>query len=297
MANIKVSCLPECLTHLPSPHVPRQRLNRFLMEPQIVSQAEYLPLRKALLEKEKGHTRAYDALTKQRQSLPAVEVTTPYTFTALDPASGEEKQVSLLDLFHGRQQLIIYHFMFAPDWDAACSSCSLVGDSVPDLRHLNARDVTFVAVSRAPIDKIAAYKKRMGWTFDWVSSSDTSFNYDFGATQDETVRPVSYNWKTKAEMAAKGQTYFMAGEQPGYSVFIAGGDKTGVGEPGKLYHTYSTYARGGEPIINTFTLLDMTPLGRQDGSSGEEGLGFKRHDEYTDEDLMGLLSRKVEVGA
>ncbi|EXJ54901.1 uncharacterized protein A1O5_12812 [Cladophialophora psammophila CBS 110553] len=255
---------------------------------KIVSQAEYLPLRLSLLEAEKENTRARDVLAHQRRALPVVEVTSPYTFTDEDG-----KEVNLTDLFDGRPQLIIYHLMFSPDWDAACPSCSLLGDSVPDLRHLKGHSTTFVAVSRAPIDKIRAYKKRMGWTFPWVSSSGSSFNYDFGATQDEAVKPINYNFKNKAEMEKRGISYFAKGEQPGHSVFVLGGQLTGVGDEGKVYHSYSSYARGGEPIINTLTWLDMTLLGRQDGVSGVGGLGFKRHDEYTAEDLKGLPIAKI----
>ncbi|OCT50891.1 hypothetical protein CLCR_08953 [Cladophialophora carrionii] len=255
---------------------------------QIVSPAEYLPLRLSLLEAEKENTRARDELARQRRALPVVEVTTPYTFT---DATGDK--VTLADLFDGRPQLIIYHFMFSPDWDAGCASCSLFADSIPDLCHLHGHSTTFVAVSRAPIDKINAYKARMGWKFPWMSSFGTSFNYDFGATQDEAVAPVKYNFKTKDELEARGMGYFARGEQPGHSVFIRGGAASGVGNEGKVYHSYSSYARGGEPIINTFTWLDMTPLGRQDGVSGVEGLGFKRHDEYTAEDLKGLPVQKV----
>ncbi|KAH0831762.1 hypothetical protein AYO21_06286 [Fonsecaea monophora] len=255
---------------------------------KIVSQAEYLPLRLSLLEAEKENTRARDKLGHQRRALPVVEVTTPYTFTSEDG-----KEVTLADLFDGRPQLIIYHLMFSPDWDAACASCSLLGDSVPDLRHLNGHSTTFVAVSRAPIDKIRAYKKRMGWKFPWVSSFGSSFNYDFGATQDEAVKPVEYNFKDKSEMEKRGLAHFATGEQPGHSVFVLGGELTGIGDEGKIYHSYSSYARGGEPIINTFTWLDMTPLGRQDGLSGVGGLGFKRHDEYTTEDLKGLPLAKI----
>jgi predicted dithiol-disulfide oxidoreductase (DUF899 family) len=268
-----------------------------LTSPQIVSAEEYLPLRMSLLEAEKENTRQRDAVNRQRRSLPLVEVTTKYTFTNEDG-----KKVSLHDLFDGRPQLIIYHFMFSPDWEGGCSSCSLLGDHVPDLRHLQGHSTSFVAVSRAPIEKIKAYKKRMGWKFPWVSSFGTPFNYDFQATQDESVKPVLYNWKTKDEMEKRGMPYFARGEQPGHSVFVRGGvdlpEMGVVGEEGKVYHSYSSYARGGEPIINTLTWLDMTLLGRQDGKSGAEGLGFKRHDEYTQEDLTGLVGRKeVSVGS
>jgi len=255
---------------------------------KIVSPSEYLPLRLSLLEAEKKNTRERDALSRQRRTLPVVEVTTDYTFTNEDG-----KKVTLAQLFDGRPQLIIYHFMFSPDWDAGCPSCSLFADSIPDLRHLNGHSTTFVAVSRAPIEKVKAYKKRMGWKFPWVSSFETSFNYDFHVTQDEAVAPVLYNWKTKEEMEKRGIGFFAKGEQPGHSVFIIGGDLTGLGDEGKVYHSYSSYARGGDSFINTATWLDMTPLGRQDGVSGVEGLGYKRHDEYTEEDLKGLPVQKV----
>jgi len=256
---------------------------------KIVSPSEYLPLRLSLLEAEKENTRARDALTRQRKTLPVVEVTKDYTFAA--DSSG--KKVSLGDLFAGRPQLILYHFMFSPDWEGGCPSCSLLGDSVPDLSHLHGHSTSFVAVSRAPIEKIEAYKKRMGWKFPWVSSFETDFNYDFQATQDEAVQPIKYNFQTKQELVDRNHAYFAQGEQPGTSVFIRGGEITGVGEDSKVYHSYSSYARGGEPIINTLTWLDMTPLGRQDGLRGVGGLGFKRHDEYTEEDLKGAPVQKV----
>lgn len=176
--------------------------------------------------------------------------------------------------------------MFDPSWDGGCSSCSVVGDHIPALEHLNSRSTSFVAVSRAPIDKIAAYKKRMGWTFPWVSSFEGDFNYDFKVTQDDDVVPVEYNFKTKQEMLDKGQPWFTEGEQPGISCFVRGGE--GIGEEGKVYHSYSCYARGGEPQVNTFFWLDLTPLGRQDGRTDVPGLGFKKRDEYTADDLKGL---------
>lgn len=250
-----------------------------------MSPIEYRSARLDLLAKEKELTRARDALTAERQALPIVEVTKDYAFTAIGP-NGEKTAVNLSDLFDGRPQLVIYHFMFAPDWEAGCPSCSLLGDSVPPLEHLHSRSTSFVAVSRAPIEKIEAYKKRQGWKFPWVSSHGTDFNYDFGVTQDETVRPVEYNFRSKEEMEKRGQPYFATGEQPGHSCFVKGGGN--IGEEGKIYHTYSSYARGGEPIINTYTWLDMTILGRQDGKTGLPGLGFKRRDEYTGEDLKGL---------
>ncbi|KUL87768.1 hypothetical protein ZTR_03145 [Talaromyces verruculosus] len=252
---------------------------------QVVSPAEYRAARLSLLAKEKEATRARDALAAERRKLPAVEITKPYSFTVISK-DGEKKTISLSDLFHDRRQLIIYHFMFGPEWDAGCPSCSVMGDSFPALEHLNSRSTTVVAVSRAPIEKINAYKKRMGWTFPWVSSYGSDFNYDMHVTQDENIATIEYNFKSKDELLRDGQDYFAKGEQPGNSVFYMGDGK--LGEEGKIYHTYSTYSRGGEHLINTFGWLDMTPLGRQDGESGYGALGFRRKDEYTEEELKGL---------
>ncbi|KAL2866113.1 DUF899 domain-containing protein [Aspergillus lucknowensis] len=252
---------------------------------EVVSPAEYRTARLALLEKEKEATRVRDALAAERRKLPMVQVTQPYTFDIICGKDGEKKKISLSELFFGRRQLIVYHFMFDPAWEAGCSSCTVMGDSFPALEHLHSRSTTVVAVSRAPIEKIEAYKKRMGWSFPWVSSYDTDFNFDLHVTQDDQ-HGVEYNFKTKDELLKRGQEYFTKGEQPGNSVFYKGDGK--IGEEGKIYHTYSTYARGGEHLINTFGWLDMTPLGRQDGESGYEGLGFRRKDEYTADELKGL---------
>lgn len=256
-----------------------------LLVQQVVSPAEYRSARLSLLEKEKEATRVLDTLAAERRKLPAVEITKPYKFTAV-AKDGEKKTVSLSDLFFGRRQLIIYHFMFDPSWDAGCPSCSVMGDSFPALEHLNSRSTSVVAVSRAPIEKIDAYKKRMGWSFPWVSSYGSDFNYDLHVSQDEAIQTIEYNFRDKDELQKAGQDYFAKGEQPGNSVFYMGDGKTG--EQGKIYHTYSTYSRGGEHLINTFGWLDMTPLGRQDGESGHGGLGFRRRDEYTEDELKGL---------
>lgn len=239
---------------------------------QIVTPSEYRASRLDLLAKEKELTKARDALAKERRSLPIVEVTKPYTFTRLN-ADGVEETVTLSDLFEGRRQLAIYHFMLDPPSEPGCSMCSAVGDSIAPVEHLHNRSTSLVVVSRAPIDKITAYKKRMGWKFPWVSSAGSDFNYDFRATQDESVKPVEYNFASKEELDKKGQTFFTKGEQPGSSCFVRGGD--GIGVEGKVYHTYSAYSRGGEPAINTFHWLDMTLLGRQD-----DKYNFSRKDEY-----------------
>jgi len=252
---------------------------------QVVSPAEYRSARLSLLEKEKEATRARDALATERRKLPMVEVTPDYRFTGLD-AHGTTKTLSLSDLFDGRRQLIMYHFMFGPDEDAGCSSCAMVADSLPPLEHLHSRSTSLVVVSRAPIEKLEAYRKRMGWKFPWVSSYESDFNYDMHTTLDEAVRPVEYNYRSKEELEHKGLPWFTKGEQPGSSVFYRGDGKTG--EEGKVYHTYSSYARGGDWAITTLGWLDLTPLGRQDWESGAPGIGFHRRDEYSEKDLKGL---------
>lgn len=259
---------------------------KFLMHAKIVSPAEYRTARLNLLAKEKEATAMRDALAAERRKLPAVEVTKPYVFTGRS-ASGEETRLTLADLFEGRRQLVIYHFMFDPSWDTGCSSCSMLADSIPPLEHLHSRSTSFAVVSRAPIDKIERFKARMGWAFPWVSSEGGSFNYDMHVTQDESVGEVEYNFRRKDELLSKGLDFMTTGEWPGTSVFYRG-DGERVGEKGKLYHTYSCYARGGEHLITTLSFLDLTPLGRQDAQSGYEGIGFALRDEYTDKDLKGI---------
>jgi predicted dithiol-disulfide oxidoreductase (DUF899 family) len=224
------------------------------------------------LAKEKELTYAHDSLCKERRALPITEVTKPYTFTRMT-ADGKEESVDLADLFEDRQQLIIYHFMFDPSWDAGCTMCSLLADAIAPPEHLHNRSTSLVVVSRAPVEKIMAYKNRMGWTFPWVSSSGSDFNYDFQATQDEKITPVEYNFNGKEELEKRGQHWFMKGEQPGTSCFIRGGN--GIGEERKIYHTYSAYSRGDETALNTYVWLDMTLLGRQDDKNH-----IRRRDEY-----------------
>lgn len=174
--------------------------------------------------------------------------------------------------------------MFAPDWDAGCTSCTLGAEYLVALEHFWARDTSVVVVSRAPIAKIEAYKKRMGWTFPWVSSNGSEFNYDFHATQDPAVKSVEYNFRGEKEHVDRGMKFFTRGEQPGLSCFIQGGK--GVGEQGKLYHSYSTYSRGME--ASDFSgMLDMTFLGRQDEETKQPA--DKRRDEYSKEELKGSM--------
>ncbi|HMC04492.1 MAG TPA: DUF899 domain-containing protein [Actinomycetota bacterium] len=224
--------------------------------PQIASREEWLVARKALLAKEKELTRQRDALNAERRRLPMVKIDKDYKF------DGPEGRVSLLDLFEGRRQLIVRHFMFDPSWDEGCSSCSAGVDEVCDglLRHLHARDTSFVVISRAPLAKIEAYKARKGWTFPWYSSNACDFNYDFHVTLDESVAPVMYNYRTKAEHEQAGTFYYVEGEQPieapGQSCFLRHGDT--------VFHTYSSYARGAEMTGGSYYFLDLTALGRQE---------------------------------
>lgn len=187
--------------------------------------------------------------------------------------TGPNGTVTLADMFQGRSQLILYHAMYDPSWETPCKSCSFLIDQLPEhLEHLQARNTTLVMVSRAPYEKIAAFQKRMGWKIDWYSSYGSNFNYDFQVTMDENVKPVEYNFRTKEEWEAKGQTHHLKGEQPGFSIFLKQGDE--------IFRSYSCYGRGPDRLLTTYGLLDMTPLGRQDAQAVGEGLGFKYHDEY-----------------
>lgn len=232
--------------------------------------------------KEKELTKAIDDLSNQVQDLGMVPVTKSYTFTTSDG-----KQVPLIDLFDGRKQLAVYHFMFAPEKEAGCHGCSFLADHIPLLTHLNARDTTFVCASRAPIEKIEAFKKRMDWHFPWVSSGDSDFNYDFQATHDETKQPIVYNYDDRASLIKKNPGWEkpqIGEDMPGLSVFYRDGND--------IFHSYSTYARGLDRLLGTNTLLDMTPLGRQDHVGD-----VKYHDQYTEEDLRTKPEKTSGVDA
>ncbi|MGX7825795.1 DUF899 domain-containing protein [Actinokineospora sp. 24-640] len=231
--------------------------------PRVTSREEWLAARRDLLAAEKEATRARDALNARRRALPMVEVDKPYVL------DGPDGPVALPELFDGRRQLVVYHFMFDPAWDAACVSCSFLVDNFPHLSHLRSRETNLVVVSRAPLAKLTAFKERMGWTFPWLSSHGSDFNYDFHATLDESVAPVFYNYRDRTELEAT-TPWHASGEQHGLSVFLQ--------DSGRVYHTYSTYGRGPDLILTTYNYLDLTPLGRQ-----EEGTGiadFKHHDMY-----------------
>ncbi|MBI5260445.1 MAG: DUF899 domain-containing protein [Bradyrhizobium sp.] len=222
------------------------------MQPhKIVSREEWLKARKSHLAHEKEFTHARERLNEERRSLPWVKVDKTYTF------DGPNGQQTLADLFKGRPQLVVQHFMFDPDWDEACKSCSFWADGFERMvPHLAARDTTLVAISRAPLEKLLAFKKRMGWTFDWLSSAGSDFNYDFAVsfTPDQVKSGANiYNFGTSA---------FHIEEAPGISVFYRD-------EAGNVFHTYSCYARGLDMMNAAYHYLDLTPLGRH-----EEGLPY-----------------------
>ncbi|KAF4466506.1 hypothetical protein FALBO_6623 [Fusarium albosuccineum] len=231
---------------------------------KIVSRDEWLSARKAFLEKEKEHTRASDALAAERRNLPMVRVDKEYTFKG----PGDTTH-TLSDLFGDSDQLIVYHFMFKPEDNEGCRGCCHVGESLPDPRHLQHKSTSFACVSRASADKLDKFKKRAGWSWPWYSSGDSDFNYDFFATTDKSKGPDLLNFRTKDEVEAKGQKWW-EGDVPGYSVFLK--------QDGEIYHTYSTFARGGETVLTTLMMLDMTPLGRNLDKYGPAE--FKLKDEY-----------------
>ena len=247
---------------------------------EIVSREKWLATRKELLKKEKEFTRLRDNLSAERRDLPWVKVEKNYVF---DGPNGKE---TLANLFGGHSQLIVYHFMFNPDWSEGCKSCSLLADHYnPAIVHLKHRDVSMVTISRAPLEKLLAFRKRMGWTFKWVSSFGNDFNRDFNVTftADELERKAAnYNYKSGA---------FPVAEAPGISVFFKDGE-------GNIFHTYSSYARGLDIFIGTYNLLDIVPKGRD-----EDGLHYsmewiRHHDRYDDDTFVDpyvkLLPRRSE---
>jgi predicted dithiol-disulfide oxidoreductase (DUF899 family) len=228
----------------------------------IASSQDWTAARRAFLEKEKAFTRARDELSAARRALPWRKIETDYLF------EGERGRVSLADLFEGRSQLIVYHFMFGPDWEAGCKSCSFWADNYDRIVvHLNARDTNLVAVSRAPYPRLAAYRQRMGWSFTWVSSLGNSFNHDFAVsfTGEELARPGNnYNFGTQK---------FGIDEAPGLSVFAR--------ENGAIYHTYSTYSRGLDMLNGAYHLLDLVPKGRDEAELSYTMEWLRRRDEYS----------------
>jgi predicted dithiol-disulfide oxidoreductase (DUF899 family) len=231
------------------------------MQYEVVTSDEWLRARKELLAKEKEFTRLRDEMTKQIRSLPWEKVEKSYAFV------GPEGEQSLADLFGNHRQLAVYHFMLGPGWEQGCPSCSFLADNFEGIPiHLAQRDVSFVAASRAPLEEIDAYKKRMGWGFKWVSSHGSDFNFDFHVSfEDEDIKAgkASYNYAP-----ATG----IGNEMPGASFFYKDGDA--------IYHTYSTYGRGLDLLIGTYNWLDLAPKGRDEDGLEYTMAWIRRHDEY-----------------
>jgi len=224
--------------------------------PRTASREEWHAARIELLEKEKEMTRARDALNVERRNLPMVEIKKDYVF------DGPEGKVTLPDIFEGRPQLIIYHFMFHPEWEDACPSCTAGTDELNDgfLDHLHTRDTTYAMVSRAPFEKLERWRAKKRWTIPWYSSFGTDFNYDFGVTIDASRGFDEYNFRSLDEYAAMGHESMKTADQPydmpGRSCFLQ--------VDGRVFHTYSVYARGLESTGGSYYFLDLTALGRQE---------------------------------
>ncbi len=228
----------------------------------VVTPQAWLEARKALLGREKQFTRMRDELSEARRNLPWVRVTKEYAF---DGPAGRE---TLADLFAGRSQLVVYHFMFAPDWDAGCKSCSFWADNLErNVVHLAARDVTLIAVSRAPLEKIEAFRKRLGWTFKWVSSEHTGFNFDYHVSfppEGQASGESSYNYAPFQSSSS---------EMPGISVFYRD-------ESGAIFHTYSCYGRGIEMMNAAYQYLDLVPKGRDEAGLPHTMAWVRYRDSY-----------------
>lgn len=233
------------------------------MQPhRIVSREEWIEARRVLLEKEKAHLRAQDEIARQRRELPWVRIDKDYAF------EGPDGRETLADLFAGRSQLIVKHFMFGPDWEEGCVGCSFGADQADGaLVHLVNHDVMFVAVSRAPYAKLAAFRERMGWRFKWVSSAGSDFNFDFNVSfgaADKARGKVFYNFR---------EMDYAIDELPGYSVFLKD-------ESGGIFHTYSVFARGTEQTGTVYGFLDITPKGRNEPPGGNLSDWVRHHDRY-----------------
>jgi predicted dithiol-disulfide oxidoreductase (DUF899 family) len=234
----------------------------------VVSSAAWLAARKAFLAKEKEFTRLRDELSRQRRELPWEKVDKAYIF------DGPRGQETLADLFAGRSQLIVYHFMLGPGWPEGCKSCSFIADHFDGMAvHLAHRDVSLLAVSRAPVPQIESFKKRMGWRFKWVSSNGNDFNYDYHVSfmKDEMAKgKVHYNY---------GMQEFPSEEGPGASVFYK--------DPsGDVFHTYSCYSRGLDILVGAYNFLDLVPKGRDEGALAHTMAWVRHHDRYSDDYLV-----------
>jgi predicted dithiol-disulfide oxidoreductase (DUF899 family) len=240
---------------------------KYILDHEIVSPENWVAMRKELLKKEKEFTRLGDQLSAEKRKLPWVKVGKEYVF---DGPDGKE---TLADLFSGRSQLVVYHFMFGPEWEEGCPTCSLVADNFDgNVVHMAHRDVTLAVVSRARLPQIEAFKKRMGWRFKWVSSYGSDFNHDYRVsfTNEEMVNGRYYNYDTSG---------FPREEAPGISVFYKD-------ETGDVFHTYSSYARGPEFLIGAYGYLDLVPKGRDENALPFAMAWIRHHDRYTDENQL-----------
>ncbi len=241
--------------------------------PKVVSEAEWIAARKELLAKEKALTRQRDALAEERQKLPWVKVDKKYVF---ETASGKK---TLAELFGGKSQLVIYHFMLGPDWEQGCPSCSLLADHFDNLGiHLAQRDVRLMIASRAPLDKIDLFKKRMGWKFPWVSSygSDFNFDYEVSVPKDEVGKEHVYNYV---------MTKFPSDERPGMSIFYKNAN-------GDIFHTFSVYGRGLEDFMGIYAILDRVPKGRDEAGLKHGMAWVRHHDRYPESNIVEVKTAK-----
>jgi predicted dithiol-disulfide oxidoreductase (DUF899 family) len=232
------------------------------MNHPVVSNEQWLAERTALLAREKALMREHDQIARERRALPWERVEKSYRF---DTAQGPR---ALADLFQGRRQLLVQHFMLAPGWEQGCPSCSYMADHTDGMNvHLAQRDITMLAVSRAPLAEIERFRRRMGWQFEWVSSFGTDFNRDYGvsfAPEEQARGPVRYNY---------GLTHFPAEEAPGLSVFFKN-------DAGEVFHTYSTYGRGVEVMMGAYAMMDLTPQGRDEADLPRTMAWVRHHDRY-----------------
>ncbi len=246
-----------------------------MSEHSIISHQQWIKARQELLQKEKELTRLRDHVSQMRRELPWEKVTKDYVFAS------ETGQVSLAELFAGRSQLIIYHFMFDPQWDEGCKSCSLLADHFnPAIVHLEHRDVSMAVVSKAPIEKLKAFKQRMGWNFTWVSSLNNEFNRDYyvSFTEEELKQNKAYyNYHEGA--------VFPVAEAPGISVFIK--------QNNSVFHTYSSYSRGLDMFINAYHLLDITPKGRDEDKLIYSMEWIRHHDRYDDDSFVDPYTKLI----
>ena len=242
---------------------------------EVVSEQQWIEARRALLAEEKAWTRERDRLAAMRRALPWVRVEKDYVFESSDG------RVTLADLFDGRSQLIVYHFMFGPEWQEGCPGCSLLSDQVDGARqHFEHNDVSFVAVSRGPLEKLQAYRQRMGWKFRWVSSANSDFNLDYHVSFPKGTREqgVIYNFTQRPDPEID--------ELPGASVFYKD-------ENGAIYRTYSTFGRGAETFLPVYSWLDVVPKGRNETKKGNLTDWVRRHDRYEDDGRTRAVTKAM----